>query len=336
MSEVSILRLRHLAETLEKEPGGEHAIAPVLRACGITTAHMTDPRCRITIRQEAEVIRRISEILADPLSVARAGLAFRDAATLTAYVARSCKTLEQALDLASQYLALSDSDTTLTLNPNETGALLALRSRSETMDKEHRHREFLVFAVLARLRRIAGAEFAPLRIVFRHDIRGHKAGLERLAGCSIHVDQPETGIILSRSTLNLPISTADPELRAYLRQHGDNLLSTQVVANPPLPEQVEAVLLQSLPGKLPSAEDVAARVGMSRRTMSRKLKEFGRTYRAILDDVRLDLAETLLRDTHSRSEIAFLLDYADQAAFQTAFKRWTGVTPNTFRSSPNA
>ncbi len=332
MTEVSIQRLQHLASEFSGA-GGNTETGLLLRACGVPTSTMSDPNGRITIRQEAEFVRRACDALGDPLFAARAGLAYRDAATLTAYVARSCETLGQAIEHALRYLALADSDTVLQLTELDGAPFFSLRSRSGTLDRFFRHREFLAFALVARLRRIAGASFVPAGLAFRHDIRSHRKAMERLAGCRIHVECAETGIWLTSAALNLPISTADPVLRTHLSQLGEGLLAKSFQEDRPLSEQVEAALIESLPGRLPSAEAIAARVGVSRRTMTRKLTASGNPYRAILDRVRRDLACRWLRDTYSISEIAFLLDYADQAAFTTAFKRWTGTTPNAFRNS---
>lgn len=336
MTEVSIQRLSHLVQTFEADLGGRHDAAPILRACGIAATALKDPKGRIAIQQEAQFIHHACAALDDPMFAARAGLAYRDAATLTAYIAKSCETLQQAIELAARYLALSDGDTVLSLEQRGDAPFLAVHSRSGTMERHLRHREFVTLALVARLRRIAGAGFTPAGLMFRHDIRGHHAALEKLAGCSVKVAQQHTGVILTAHTLTLPISTADPGLRAYLSQHGDGLLQAQTPHDQPLPQQVEAALLQSLPGRLPSAEDVAAKLGMSRRSMSRKLTDAGSPYRGILDSVRCGLAQTWLGDQHSLAEIAFLLDYADQAAFSTAFKRWTGMTPNSFRSDKTA
>ncbi len=335
MSDITILRLKHLVSEYENL-GSNAFAAPILRSCGVSSATMNDPKGRVTIRQEAEFVRRACDALDDPCFAARAGLEYRDGVTLTAYVARSCETLQQAMELASRFLALADSDTMLVLEELKGSPFFAVQSRSGTLDRDYRHREFLVFALVARLRRIAGAGFTPAGLAFRHDIRAHHSALERLAGCSVHVEQEKTGLWLTPATLQLPISTADPELRAYLSQHGEGLLKAHSQDDRPLSEQVEAALLESLPGRLPSAEEIAARVGVSRRTMTRKLTGSGDPYRAILDRVRLGLAKEWLRDEYSIAEIAFLLDYADQAAFTTAFRRWTGTTPNAFRAAQGA
>ncbi|MEO1470539.1 MAG: helix-turn-helix transcriptional regulator, partial [Pseudomonadota bacterium] len=73
------------------------------------------------------------------------------------------------------------------------------------------------------------------------------------------------------------------------------------------------------------------------RTLARRLADEGASYQAIVDGVRRRLAESYLDDTAlSLAEIAFLLGYADQSSFTTAFKRWTGATPGERRAIATA
>ena len=86
-------------------------------------------------------------------------------------------------------------------------------------------------------------------------------------------------------------------------------------------------------GRARTAE-VARRLGMSLRTLSRKLHDEGATYAEILDELRAALAMRYLRESELPvSEIAWLLGYMEISSLTHAFKRWTGMTPRQFRSS---
>ena len=81
------------------------------------------------------------------------------------------------------------------------------------------------------------------------------------------------------------------------------------------------------------ASQVARRLGMSSRTLSRKLGEEGTSFAEILDQLRAALAKHYLDDEAlSVSEIAWLLGYREVSSLTHAFKRWTGRTPRQFRS----
>src|SRR4030095_3577397 len=82
-----------------------------------------------------------------------------------------------------------------------------------------------------------------------------------------------------------------------------------------------------------TALGVAARLKVSVRTLHRSLADEGTSYRRLLDQLRLDLAERHLADDRmSVGEVAFLLGFSELSAFHRAFKRWTGRSPVTFRA----
>ena len=90
--------------------------------------------------------------------------------------------------------------------------------------------------------------------------------------------------------------------------------------------------MRMLPDGSPKAAQVARALGMSKRTLSRRLQEQGITYRDLVDKLRASLAKCYLKDRNLRmSEIAYLLGYSDLSAFDHAFRRWTGKPPSKFR-----
>jgi AraC-like DNA-binding protein len=97
---------------------------------------------------------------------------------------------------------------------------------------------------------------------------------------------------------------------------------------------VERILPQLLPHGRATISEVARQLGMSSRTLSRKLREEGSTYAEILDELRSALAKRYLRDRELPvSEIAWLLGYQEVSSFTHAFKRLTGITPRDYRLS---
>jgi AraC-like DNA-binding protein len=98
--------------------------------------------------------------------------------------------------------------------------------------------------------------------------------------------------------------------------------------------RVAAVIVDMLPSGGVADEKVAETLGMSVRSLQRRLKEADTTFRTILDMTRRDLASTYVRDPDIElAEVAFLLGFSDQSAFSRAFKRWTGNPPSQVRKS---
>lgn len=117
----------------------------------------------------------------------------------------------------------------------------------------------------------------------------------------------------------------EPELRRRLSEL-DVTASTS--------ERVRAVLLELLPGNEATIEKTAERLGMSKRTLQRRLEDEGANFRALINICRENLARHYLRNTSLPGyEIAFLLGFEDPNSFYRAFMAWTGQTPETLREA---
>ena len=88
-----------------------------------------------------------------------------------------------------------------------------------------------------------------------------------------------------------------------------------------------SLLLTVLPVGEGSMDAVAARLGLRRRTLLRKLKIEGVTFEKVVDELRMKLAHQHLGEGKRVNETAYLLGFSDPAAFSRAFKRWTGASP---------
>ena len=88
----------------------------------------------------------------------------------------------------------------------------------------------------------------------------------------------------------------------------------------------------SLSEGIPALSDIARELGMSGRTLQRRLRERGLSYQTLVDESRRQLAMRLLRQTDfALIEVAFMTGFSGQSAFTRAFKRWAGQTPRSFR-----
>ena len=86
------------------------------------------------------------------------------------------------------------------------------------------------------------------------------------------------------------------------------------------------------PGFFPDIDYVAEKLGMSTRTLRRRLKEEGSNYRALLDEIRFGLAKEYLGETNlPMEEICGLLGYSESGNFSHAFRRWSGQSPRDWR-----
>ncbi len=130
-----------------------------------------------------------------------------------------------------------------------------------------------------------------------------------------------------------PLLSADEALAKIVRKRLDKALAAQDRAiDASTASRTRRLLMERMGQGEVSIVSVSREVGLSARTLSRRLTEEGAYFRAIRDEVRGELgAALLIEPTISVADIAFFLGYSEPAPFHRAFKRWTGLTPQGYR-----
>jgi AraC-like DNA-binding protein len=118
-----------------------------------------------------------------------------------------------------------------------------------------------------------------------------------------------------------------------LSAHADQLLK-DLESSKTTRGRVESLLMPILHTGEISMDAIAGKMGQSRQTLYRNLKEEGVTFEQVLDELRHKLALHYLSGKKvSVNETAYLVGFSDPAAFSRAFKRWTGVSPRDVRTA---
>jgi AraC-like DNA-binding protein len=163
--------------------------------------------------------------------------------------------------------------------------------------------------------------------------QANKAALRRHFGCNVLFDAPRDVIVFDESVLALPMLQRNAQLLALLVP-GLELALDQNDRPRTAADQVRDALEVMICGNRPTITKVAKSLGMSRRTLQRRLGELGTTYQDVLDDVRHQLARRMLTSTGlGVAEIAFLLGFAEANSFVRAFQGWEGSTPAKWRTT---
>ncbi len=324
----------HLAQELEKHTGSQADVLQALDASGLKETDLKQEGHYISAEKEARFLQNAVTIVHDKAFAARAGLNFERNTSIPLYVAKYSQNLRDALRNASKYTALADGNFRYQTETSNDEVSIILCEQNPYLEFGDRVREFMVFTILTAMRNLTGRKINLRGIWFSHDAPDCQQTITRLAGCHVAFGAKHTMFKLPSAILDLPVSTYDPSLLHHLENYGDALVAQLNQPEPSLRVRVEALLIDHLPEGLLTAPQVASQLGMSERTFSRRLSHASLSFSAILDELRGKLAKTYLAQSATPiSEIAFLLGYADQAAFTTAFKRWAGATPKTYRAS---
>ena len=149
--------------------------------------------------------------------------------------------------------------------------------------------------------------------------------------CPVHFGAESNSIILSREALDLPVLQRCASVYEGLKRQADRELE-RVRLGLSVRESVARSIGPLLNGQTPELEVVARRLNMAPWTLRRRLQAEGVTFQQVLNETRQALAESYVRDTAlTLGEIAYVLGFGSAAAFQRAFKRWTGEAPGRYR-----
>ncbi|HEU4412906.1 MAG TPA: AraC family transcriptional regulator [Polyangiaceae bacterium] len=191
---------------------------------------------------------------------------------------------------------------------------------------DHSLASFLTLA-----RRWTGEPIAPREAWFRHPRPADASAYERVFGARVRFDGPADVLLLDAHARDLPLRTAQPPLAAYLARQAEGALARGRRSG--VEERIRALVRAELAPGEASLPRVARRLGVSRRTLQRRLEARGLTFEALVDEVRRAEAELLLRTTSLPIlDVSEQVGYSDSRAFRRAFQRWTGVTPAKFRA----
>ncbi|HSN97382.1 MAG TPA: helix-turn-helix domain-containing protein, partial [Candidatus Nanopelagicales bacterium] len=191
--------------------------------------------------------------------------------------------------------------------------------------------ECVLGEVVSTSRMIGSGEIPGLEVCFAHAAPARVDAHEAFFRAPVRWAQPETCLRFPASWFEVPLPGRDPNMVQYFERQADALLA-RLPSTKTTSHDVVQVILAALPGSDASVEHVARRLSMSPRTLRRRLSEEETTFERLLQETRAQLADRYLaRMDLSLAEIAQLLGYSDQSAFQRAFARWKGETPRSFR-----
>jgi len=253
------------------------------------------------------------------------GLAWKSAVDLHGSFQRAAR-YARVLTSVSIYEVLKESGNYFMMLHREGPRTLGLRLSNEQT----------IVAVTQISREVSTNGFVPLAVHFKHsepdDISAHEAYF----GCPVHFGSDRDAIQVSKEALRTPNRLGDPSISRFFDAHLEKELS-ELENDLGLDKRVRIQVSQALSEGIPTLSEIGTRLGMSARTLQRRLSDQGLSFQTLVDESRRQLAEQLLTESkYSLSEIAFLTGFSEQSAFTRAFKRWAGKTPRSYRlASPS-
>jgi len=327
--------LRNLLTTVETMGADAEAL---LGAIGMQLADLDDPHARVRDDQKLAVWERAAATLADP----HLGLRVGEAAPIGRWglieqLILQSETLGEALETSIRFAALMADGKQIHLDRLGGRVTYAIDLQSAPPRPvpagwRHQVESDLVYTVrLVRL--FVSPAFTPESVWIAH---AEPAGVDRTEytrrlGPDVQFEQATHAVHFDADWLDAPIQSAVPTLRAPLEVAAARALA-RLDAERTVAERVEAYI--RLDPATVTLNDVAREMGMSTRTLQRRLRDEDTAFQTILDAVRRDYADALLREPAIElSEISYRLGFSEPSALYRAVKRWFGTTATEYRRS---
>lgn len=297
---------------------------------GLAPAALDDALLRVP----TESVWRIWELI-DDLAGPGSGLCAADAAEhgdLRAWdYLFSCRaTLAESLRTVIELRAVA-TDPTGDWELVEDGRLLTIRAMPIEPDRVLAPvEEFVLAGLLRRIRAATRQRIVPVRVAFTHRATRRSSVLyDEFDTTRIYFGAPRSEITFLDAGA-LPTGT-DPHLGAVVLHYAELVLASGRPA-PSWRDKLRAAMAEGAARGELDLDTLACRLAISSRTLQRRLREQGTTWRAEVDDMRHQQALDLLRDTELPvRSVAARLGYTDARALRRAFHRWTGQTPDAYR-----
>lgn len=333
--EVSVGLTQAILETLRTL----HVAEPecLLQQAGIDPQLLAKPENRIPLDQQ----QLLWQLASERSKSAAFGLHFARCMQPTSfgvlgYMAMNCHTIDECFDAVVKYQFLAGQGGEFTLERDLHQVSLCYTP----VNPEHPATAQRVLAMLAANvsfgRWLVGEDFRVMRVqlVQQQPVSGTEcAEYEEFFACPVEFDSANNRLVYDAAVMQLAVPNASEELLQLLQERANRLLEGMSQGSG-IAARITSLLATQLTNTVPDRARIAAQIGMSERTLQRRLAEEGTSFQEILENTRHYLARELLRNTRlSLNEVAMRLGFAEPSAFFRAFKKWQGCTPGQYRAA---
>ena len=312
---------------------GLELLPPLLHRVGLTVRDIDDEGVRLPVKEQIDCLNALAQALDDRLlgfhvaldmDLRRTGFLY--------YAAASSDVLASALRGIVRYSAILNEGIRLKVDCGETLRVGFGYTGVSRLSDRHQI-EAWTGAIVRVCRDISGRELQPTAVRIMHPRIAESGVLDNFFGRAVEFSADRDEVVFTAEAAKLPIVNADHYLNRLVTGYGEDFLSRRKSRSAGIRADVENAIGALLPHGRTQLAGVARKLGLTPRTLRRKLAAEGVTFAGILEDLRVVMAQHYLAEQDLPiSRIAWLLGYTEVSAFSHAFRRWSGRTPRADRS----
>lgn len=305
-------------------------VTALLETVNIDRRYLQDPESRLSVISVCELLERASRVT----GIGDFGIQVvmqqgtPDFGPL-ALLLREEPDVRTALQTLCAHLSLNTDAFDVRLSESGDDVILEQVFRLDKITRGNQLVELTCARLVQIVRHLISATWRPNLVCFSHPACMLDRVGYTLFRCPIEYGHDFTGIVLSPADLETRLNGANSDARRYAAAY---LHSLKPRATMTFLQRVETIILGLLPSGGASSDRIAAQLGITRRTLNRKLNDHGHTYSSLLQSIRVEIARTLIAQSEkSLSEIGFELGFRSLSAFSVWFSRAFGAPPTLWR-----
>ncbi|WP_346837834.1 AraC family transcriptional regulator [Microbulbifer sp. SAOS-129_SWC] len=303
----------------------------ILEGSGIPERQLKNPEARTSFNQLEIIFRNALRLSPRPdIGLLAAGKAHFSDFGIIGFALISARTLADAFELGLRYIRLTGPALDKTITVEDHIGRVAGSRFQVSPELLPIYSEYWLGTMATLCGNILKRPLNNFCLHLPYPDTGYGDSYRLLFNCEVVFDSPVLQLEFDASSIHdrVPCASASV-LRKCLHSCESILAALENDAD--IVHQVKSLLIEN-PGHFPGAVQVAKELGLSVRSLARKLGECGHSFQSILNDTRRNMSVDYLQQTSmSVSDIAMQLGFSDASSFRKAFKKWTGTTPATFR-----
>jgi AraC-like DNA-binding protein len=308
-----------------------HDPRPVLRRVGLSLKSMSNPDMIVPFANIGRLLSACAVVSGCPYFGLLVGQQVPTSALgVLGYTIQNATDVDTALSNLIRYRGLNDRGGFITLEREGALARLQYSIIKQDITGADQMYDCAVAIGCNILRGLCGHDWTPIEVLLAHDRPEDRAPFDTFFRCPVRFNAVYSGLLFNRRWLEKAPPGADPLLYRHMLREARDLHHDEPADTHEMPLLLRALLRAGLCKQ----EEVAALLGINRRTLGRQLRSAGTTFRHEVEAMRFAQAKHLLADaTLNTKQVAFTLSYVDVSAFSHAFKRWSGMSPGQWRKS---
>ena len=288
------------------------------------------PDSRVSVVVLARLWLSAERMLGDPMIGLHTAEAIGPSGLLP-YLMMTQPTVERSIECFISSTRLASDNLVVTLDRAPATTAIGLDFAFRSGPGVAQTAEYVCGLLASHLFLTTGGRLVPDRVDFMHCARGPSAEYCRIMQSEVRFERDDTKLEIPTAALDWPLQTESAEVARSLSDQAQRAL-TELDQEDPAARVGTYLRRMFTEGGDDSLEGAAASLAMSPRTLQRRLREEGTSFRKVHDDAGREIASDFLADPSlSISEVADRLGFADVSSFDAAFKRWTGRTPRAHR-----